>query len=82
MHYLEMTLRLLPYDSLLDLLNTKTYQRLIGNLAYIKVITRPNVAHAHSVLARFLTNPGPIHLSKIKHVWQYLYGTKYLAIST
>jgi len=44
-------------------------------------MTRPNVAHAHSVLARFLTNPGPIHLSKIKHVWQYLYGTRYLAIS-
>jgi hypothetical protein len=44
-------------------------------------MTRPNVAHAHSVLARFLTNLGPIHLSEIKHVWQYLYGTRYLAIS-
>ena len=43
-------------------------------------MTRPNVAHAHSVLARFLTNPGLIHLSEIKHVWQYLYGTRYLAI--
>jgi hypothetical protein len=44
-------------------------------------MTRPDVAHAHSVLARFLTNPGPIHLSEIKHVWQYLYSTRYLAIS-
>jgi hypothetical protein len=32
-------------------------------------MTRPDVAHAHSILARFLTNPGPIHLSEIKHVW-------------
>jgi hypothetical protein len=61
--------------------NTKTYQRLVGNLAYIEVMTRPDVAHAHSVLARVLTNLGPIHLSEIKHVWQYLYGTRYLAIS-
>jgi thiamine transporter ThiT len=34
----------------------------------------------HSNLARFLTNPGPVHLSEVKYVWQYLYGTMYLAI--
>jgi hypothetical protein len=44
-------------------------------------MTRPDVAHAHSILARFLINPGPIYLSEIKQVWQYLYGTRYLAIS-
>ncbi|KAI1663279.1 Pol protein [Pyrenophora tritici-repentis] len=44
-------------------------------------MTRPDVAHAHSILSRFLINPGPVHLSEIKHVWQYLYGTRYLAIS-
>jgi hypothetical protein len=44
-------------------------------------MTRPDVAHAHSILARFLINPGPVNLSEIKHVWQYLYGTRYLAIS-
>jgi hypothetical protein len=44
-------------------------------------MTRPDVAHAHSVLARFLTNPALSHLSEIEHVWQYLFGTRYLAIS-
>jgi len=73
--------RLPTYDGVSTLSDTKTYQRLVGNLAYIEVMTRPDVAHAHSVLARSLTNPGPIHLSEIKHVWQYLYGTRYLAIS-
>jgi hypothetical protein len=43
-------------------------------------MTRPDIAHTHLVLAWFLTNPGPIHLSEVKHVWQYLYGTMYLAI--
>jgi hypothetical protein len=79
---LSSTSRPALYDGVSQLSNTKTYQRLVGNLAYIEVITRPNIAHAHSVLARFLTNPGPIHLSEIKHVWQYLYSTRYLAIST
>jgi hypothetical protein len=32
-------------------------------------MTRPDVAYAHSVLARFLINLGPTHLSEIKHVW-------------
>jgi hypothetical protein len=78
---LSSTSRLEIYDGISEPSNTKTYQRLVGNLAYIEVMTRPDVAHAHSVLARFLTNPGPIHLSEIKHVWQYLYGNRNLAIS-
>jgi hypothetical protein len=41
-----------------------------------------DVAHVHSDLTRFLINSGPIHLSEIKYVWQYLYGTMYLAIIT
>jgi hypothetical protein len=44
-------------------------------------MTQPNIAHAHSVLARFLTNLGLIYLSEIKHVWEFLYGTRYLAIN-
>ncbi|KAI2477479.1 hypothetical protein Ptr902_11104 [Pyrenophora tritici-repentis] len=83
-HYIEAApdlSKLLPYDGLSDPTVTKTYQRLVGNLAYIEIMTRPDVAHAHSILSRFLINPGPVHLSEIKHVWQYLYGTRYLAIS-
>jgi hypothetical protein len=78
---LSSTSRLVPYDGISELSNIKTYQRLVGSLAYIEVMTRPDIAHTHSVLARFITNPGPIHLSEVKHVWQSLYGTMYLAIS-
>jgi hypothetical protein len=70
---LSSTLRLLPYHGMSE--PSK------GNLAYIKVMTRPDVAHVQSVLAWFLINPGPIHLSETKHVWQYLYGNRYLAIT-
>jgi len=59
---------------------TQLYQQLVGSLAYISTFTRPDVARAHSVLARHLQNPGQKHLSAAKHVWRYLYGTRHLAI--
>jgi hypothetical protein len=75
------TSMLLPYNGMSEPSNTKTYQLLVGNLAYIEVMIHLDVAHAHSVLLRFLINPRPICLSEIKHMWQYLYGTKYLTIT-
>jgi hypothetical protein len=71
----------ISYDVTSEPSNTKIYQCLVGNLAYIEVMICPDVAHAHSVLAQFLIDPGPIHLSEIKQVWQYLYDTRYLAIT-
>jgi hypothetical protein len=65
---LSSTSRLVPYNGTPDLSNIKTYQRLVGSLAYIEIMTQSDVAHTHLVLARFLTNPGPIHLSEVKHV--------------
>jgi hypothetical protein len=59
---------------------TQLYQQLVGSLAYISTFTRPDVARAHSVLARHLQNPGQKHVSAVKHVWRYLYGTRNLAI--
>jgi len=44
-------------------------------------MSRPDVAHAHLVLVRFLTNPETIHLLEVNHAWQCLYGARYLATS-
>ncbi|KAI1590863.1 hypothetical protein PtrCC142_011888, partial [Pyrenophora tritici-repentis] len=59
---------------------TQLYQQLVGSLAYITTFTRLDVVRAHSVLARHLQNPGQKHVSAVKHVWRYLYGTRHLAI--
>lgn len=59
---------------------TKQYQQLVGSLAYIATSTRPDVARAHSILARHLQNPGQKHLYAAQHVWRYLIHTKHLAI--
>ena len=59
---------------------TKEFQSLMGSLAFISCITRPDVAKAHSVLAQHLQNPSQKHLAAAKHVWEYLIGTQYYAI--
>ena len=59
---------------------TKLYQQLVGSLAYIATFTRPDVARAHSVLARHLANPGQKHLYAAIHCWRYLIGKRNLAL--
>ena len=43
---------------------------------YLAVATRPDIAHAVGVLARFSSNPGPAHWTALKHLCCYLQGTK------
>lgn len=59
---------------------TKLFQILVGCLGFISYFTRPDVAKAHSILARHLQNPGQKHLSVAKTVWQYLYDFRFWAI--
>ena len=59
---------------------TKLYQQLVGSLAFISTFTRPDVARAHSVLARHLANPGQKHLYAAIHCWRYLIGKRNLAM--
>ncbi|RXW15151.1 hypothetical protein EST38_g10703 [Candolleomyces aberdarensis] len=60
---------LLPYKK------TK-YRELIGLLMYLNVMTRPDIAEALSVLARFLESPHTTHMESALHVVRYLKSTK------
>jgi hypothetical protein len=42
---------------------------------YLAITTRPDISYAVGVLARFNSNPGPIHWKAVKHVFRYLKGT-------
>jgi hypothetical protein len=55
---------------------TKTYQSLIGVLLWIATITRPDVAYAVSMLARFVSQPQAKHLETALGVLTYLYHTR------
>ncbi|PRQ23232.1 putative RNA-directed DNA polymerase [Rosa chinensis] len=42
-------------------MKSKPYSRLVGSLMYAQVCTRPDLAFAVSMLARFQSNPGHEH---------------------
>jgi len=51
------------------------YIHAVGSLMYLAVATRPDIAYAVGVLARFNSNPGPLHWKAVRHVFRYLKGT-------
>ncbi|KAK7178092.1 reverse transcriptase domain protein, partial [Paraphaeosphaeria sporulosa] len=53
---------------------------LVGCLGFVSYFTRPDVAKAHSMLARHLNNPGQKHMAAVRTVWQYLYDYRFWAI--
>src|ERR1700753_3418731 len=51
------------------------YISAIGSLIYLAIATRPDIAYAVGVLARFNTKPGKAHWAAVKHLFRYLKGT-------
>ena len=59
----------------IDSMRSIPYINAVGALAYLAIATRPDIAYAVAVLARFSQNPGPQHWRAIKHLFRYLKGT-------
>lgn len=51
------------------------YSSAVGSLMYAMICTRPDIAHAVSVVSRFLSNPGKEHWNAVKWIMRYLRGT-------
>jgi hypothetical protein len=71
---------LLPFEGLATKADIVNYLRKVGSLLYAAVIARPDVAFAVSRLARFTTNPGPLHHAAADRVLLYLKETSHLAL--
>ena len=56
--------------------NTTLYQQKLGSLMYLVTCTRPDLAHAVSVLSQFCSHPLESHHLVVKHVFRYLSGTR------
>jgi ATP-binding cassette subfamily B (MDR/TAP) protein 1 len=50
------------------------YRRAVGSLMYCMVGTRPNIATAVGVVARYLNNPRLAHWQVVKKLLRYLQG--------
>ena len=57
------------------------YLQAVGSLMYLAVATRPDIAFAVGVLARFSKNPGLAHWKAVKHVFHYLKGNMDLKLT-
>ena len=60
---------------LLSLIELKKYQKIIGSLIYLSVMTRPDLTFSTSLLGRFLQAPRTIHMKGAKQVLRYLRGS-------
>jgi hypothetical protein len=56
------------------------YQSLVGSLMYLAVSTRPDIAHAVSMLSQFNANFGEQHWRAAKRVLRYLKNTENLGL--
>jgi transposase InsO family protein len=58
-----------------DFMKDKPYLRAIGKLTWLANGTRPDIAYAAGVLARFNNCPGRAQWTAVKHLLRYLKGT-------
>ncbi|GKD86654.1 hypothetical protein Tco_1357808, partial [Tanacetum coccineum] len=57
------------------------YSSAVGSLMYTVVCTRPDLAHAVSVVSRYMHNPGKMHWEPVKCILCYLKGTSNIRLS-
>ena len=74
------TEELLPSGKTAKTPQRKRYQKKLGSLMYVTVMTRPDIAFAVSRLSRFSQNPGPAHEEAVDRVLRYLQTTKNYAL--
>nr|GEU62943.1 retrovirus-related Pol polyprotein from transposon TNT 1-94 [Tanacetum cinerariifolium] len=57
------------------------YLSAVGSLMYVMVCTRTNLAHAVSVVSRYMHNPSKMHWEAVKCILRYLKGTSNIGLS-
>jgi hypothetical protein len=50
------------------------YSSVVGSLMYAMVCSRPDLAHAMSVVSRYMANPGKEHWNAVQWIFRYLRG--------
>jgi hypothetical protein len=59
----------------------KEFQELCGALLYVQVHTVPEISWTLSLLTKYMTKAGPIHLATAKKILRYLQGRKSIPIT-
>ena len=61
-------------------IHQKLYQKAVGMLNYLALHTQPNITFVTNLLAQFTSSPTEAHCSSVKHLLQYVKGTKSMGI--
>lgn len=67
-------------DGVSKLVNSSTYQSMVGSLLYAAMDTRPDIAQTVNVVSKLNANLNAAHLTAMKRILQYLKGTVNLAL--
>ncbi|GJZ93814.1 retrovirus-related pol polyprotein from transposon TNT 1-94 [Tanacetum coccineum] len=67
-------------DKEVKYMKTVPYSSAVGSLMYAMVYTRPDLAHAVSVVSRFMANPGKAHWKAVKWILRYLKGVSNICL--
>nr|GEV68003.1 leucine-rich repeat-containing protein [Tanacetum cinerariifolium] len=62
-------------DCDVEMMSKVLYANAVGNLMYLMVCMRPNIAYAVSVVSRYLANLGKRNWEQVKWILRYLQGT-------
>ena len=62
-------------DNDLEYMSRIPYSSAVGSLMYAMVCSRPDLAHAVSVVSRYMSNPGKEHWKAVQWIFRYLRGT-------
>ena len=68
-HFILSTNQCPKIDDELKNMSKVPYATAVGCLMYAMVCTRPNLAHAISVVSKFLSNLGRLHLDAVKWIF-------------
>ena len=70
----DVSVQLKKDDGVSNKVDSVTYQSIIGSLLYAAIATRPDIAQAVGVVAKFSSSPNQSHLTAAKRILQYLKG--------
>jgi len=62
------------------LMSKVTYASVVGNLMYVMICTRPDIAYAVGVVSRYMSNPAQEHWRVVKWIMRYLKGSSDLVL--
>ena len=77
---MEPGLHLPPCSEVVNEVEVKRYQTIVGKLLYLSNCTRPDICFVVSYLSRFCHKPGTQHWAAVKRVLRYLRGTEEIGL--